>query len=450
MRELQSMGEASLGAAIARYHRGMRSFRAVLGEEQKEREKGIWKDKQFVIKEAKRVMQENNLETLPGTTVLVRLEESSLAMAITRYHGGFRKFRDDMGQPQLLRENGLWENIRYVLREARAIKAKHGFEQLPGGEALSKLGYSAFLNAVNKYHGGMNNVRRKLGEKLPRTDSMLLRDESYILRQARKIMRQEGFDSLPSWQEIYRRGYASFVNAVNRYHGGIPSIREKLGQEEVKKPKGYWDKFSHVEEVLVDLAKELGHFPTQRDLQRKGHGTIANAITHNHGGMNAVRKRMGFEIVKKDKCYYTNKENIDHELKQIFESHPEFNSLLPSAHWLQKNGYDGLYSGIVECYGSYGKFREQKGLPANLQVKTGQWKDLEFTLAEAEKVMKEHGFENLPGTWTLNKLGYSSLGAAIMKYHGGIVNFRALLERRGIASSEEQRLELLVRRYTEQ
>jgi hypothetical protein len=156
--------------------------------------------------------------------------------------------------------------------------------------------------------------------------------------------------------------------------------------------------------------------------------------------MNSVRHRMGFEDGKKDKGYYKNPENIKKEFRKIAKQNPQFKKSLPSAHWLQSNGHAALYTGILNSYGSYSKFRSQKGLP-DLQVQTGKWKDLEFTLQEAEKVMAEHDLKAFPGTWTLNKLRYSSLGAAIQKYHGGMERFRRTLhERLSIVSNQDDGL----------
>ncbi|MBX4196183.1 hypothetical protein KW805_01185 [Candidatus Pacearchaeota archaeon] len=442
---IRELGGNTLVAAIM-HHVGMRKFRDTMGEEQREAEKGVWKNKDYALQEARRIMHENNLTSLPSQYTLNQMKQGGLVRAIQIYHGGFRKFRDDLGQSQVLRKRGLWNNIRYVLKEARVIKERHGFKQLPGGETLAKLGYSAFNNAVWKYHGGMNNIRKKLDEELPRTDSSLLKDETYILKQARKIMRDEGYETLPGHDSLYKKGYASFTNAVNRHHGGIAAIRKKLGQEINRKSNSYWKKWRNVHNALKEIVNELGHFPKQKELQKR-ESSIAAAITLHHGGMNTVREKMGYERTKLDNGFYKDSKNIEQDMQKIIKTHTELQGTLPSAHWLQKNGYASLSNGIRQIYGSYGEYRKQKGLPESLQVELGRWKDLEFTLQQAQEFMEEEGLTELPGSWTMNRKGYSSLGAAITKYHGGIKKFRERLYLRIGKSPPSSQLESVLLEY---
>ena len=155
---------------------------------------------------------------------------------------------------------------------------------------------------------------------------------------------------------------------------------------------------------------------------------------------------MGFEIKKRERGYY-NPQNIEKEIKKIISENAELEGNLPSAHWLKKNGYSALCAGIGKERGSYRKFREQRGLPANLQVETGKWKDLTFTLEEAKKFMEDKELQEFPGSWTLNKLGYSSLGAAIEKYHQGFPVFREKLYEYVGRKPSTQKLENFLQEY---
>ncbi|MEK6871624.1 MAG: hypothetical protein AABX16_01855 [Nanoarchaeota archaeon] len=448
-KRLTELGYGYLAGVINKYV-GMRSLRTFLGEEQKELPKGAWKNKDFIIEEAKRVMKENYFSSMPGNYVLSKMGYSSLAAAIDK-EIGFKQLRKMFGEKQVNREAGVWKDKTYVIKEARKIKRKHKLKKLPGNEILKQLGYHGFLNGIQKYHGGINAVREYLGEETVRIDSQLLRNQDYILQQAQKIMQKEGFDSLPGSTTLYAKGYSSFVNAVNRHHEGITTIRKKLGQKEIKKQSGFWEKWKNAQPILKKLNKELGHFPTQRDLQREGYGTLANVITHKYGGINAVRERMGVETERKDKGYYHDPKNIENETQQILQQNPQLKGVLPSAYWLQKNGHGALCAGIQKTYGSYKLFREQKGLPKDIQVESGKWKNLEFTLQQAKKFMDKQGLEEFPGSLTLSKCGHSSLGAAIEKYHGGLPLFREkLYEYIGKSQVQTSQLESFLQEYTKE
>ena len=78
----------------------------------------------------------------------------------------------------------------------------------------------------------------------------------------------------------------------------------------------------------------------------------------------------------------------------------------------------------------------------------GYWKSLENTISEAKKVMKEYGFDTLPPSNKLNDFGYGGLNNAIVKYHGGINNFREILNQElGIKSNKEHLTEIW-KKYT--
>ena len=61
---------------------------------------GYWKNFEIVKKEVKKLMKKHGLKQMPSHTVLGELGYSSLSAAISKYHGGFRRLRKNMGQEQ--------------------------------------------------------------------------------------------------------------------------------------------------------------------------------------------------------------------------------------------------------------------------------------------------------------------------------------------------------------
>lgn len=320
--------------------------------------RGTWKSLDFIIQQIQRVMRDNKLDHLPSDPDLVLMGFSGLSGAIKKYHGGYHHIRKLLGQPQLVRRSGTWKDLDFVLQEARKIKRKHKFKRLPPAPTLYKLGYSTFFNAIRKYHDGIEAIREKLGEKRTRTPSALVQDKSYILQLAQKIMEKEGYSVLPGAHALNARGYSTFTNAVNNhYKGGLPAVRRKLSQTEVKKPNGYWRKWKNVRGTLLRLQEKLGHFPNQKELNKHGYFGIGIGIRL-FGGMYAVKKKLGVEPQRKAPGYYSHEENIEKEIQAIIENHPELKGDLPSTVWLDGHGYSGLYGGILKMYGTYQKFRE--------------------------------------------------------------------------------------------
>jgi len=91
--KLQKLGEARLANAISKFHGGFHNFRRLIRQEQIVVEGGMWKDLEFAIEQAKRVMEENKFDLLPSQNKLYILGESGLSMAISIYHGGHPNFR---------------------------------------------------------------------------------------------------------------------------------------------------------------------------------------------------------------------------------------------------------------------------------------------------------------------------------------------------------------------
>jgi hypothetical protein len=59
---------------------------------------GTWKSIEFVLGETKRFLSRYNLSDLPSRTIIEKLGHSSLGYAISKYHGGFRVFREKLNE----------------------------------------------------------------------------------------------------------------------------------------------------------------------------------------------------------------------------------------------------------------------------------------------------------------------------------------------------------------
>ncbi|MCP6719619.1 MAG: hypothetical protein KJI71_05385 [Patescibacteria group bacterium] len=448
MKILNELGESALGSGIYSYHGGMRKFRERLGQEQREKSKGYWQDPCNVVLEAEFIKGEHGFDMLLGSQILRKLGYSNFVAAINNYHGGMRNFREITGEDQVIREKRVWKNLEFALEQARELKKKHNLDMLPSGRTLTSMGYSGLINAIGSYYGGMTKFRQLLGEEVRRVRSEDLRNPKYVLKEAERVKEEHGFDYLPGVETLNRIGYFSLTNAINRHHGGIVKFRKLLGETLQRKPNGYWNKWGNARRELSRVMEEIRHFPNQKELQSRGLSSLAVAITRTYGGMNAVRKKLGESVTKRDNEHYRDWVVVEHKVELVLQDHPELDGKIPSAYWLQRNGYFGLVNGIKKHHGGFGRFRELMGMNPG-QVERGRWRGLEYTIIQAENFMQEHGFESLPGGGILNRLGYSSLGAAITKYHKGLPFFRELLRQRQGLPSERQQLEGMLETYVE-
>ena len=74
-----------------------------------------------------------------------------------------------------------------------------------------------------------------MGKRIIRRSEGLWQDPDYIVNEAKKIIDQHGFETLPSSRILTDLGYFSFVSSISRYHGGFPAFRELL-QKHMNQP----------------------------------------------------------------------------------------------------------------------------------------------------------------------------------------------------------------------
>jgi hypothetical protein len=129
--------------------------------------KGYWQKLADTTSETKKLMKEQGVDILPSSNKLTELGYSGLSNAISKYHGGFSKFRELLGQKEPTnKSNGYW-TLENTISEAKKVMEEHGLDTLPSVKKIQDLGYGSLNAAISKYHGGSSNFREKhLGEKL--------------------------------------------------------------------------------------------------------------------------------------------------------------------------------------------------------------------------------------------------------------------------------------------
>ena len=225
LKELQEFG---LRYSISKNHGGWQNFRKLLGQEQVRRENGKWKDLQYTIEQARKIIKENGLNRLPGASSLEKIGGSGLSGAIGKYHGGFRKFRKLLKQPQLMVESGTWENLDYTMAEVRRVMAKYSLDRLPSQYKLLNLGESSLGNAITRYHGGFMLFRTLMAEEQVRTKNGQWQDREFALDYAKQVMIDNGWDVLPGGHKLKEIGENKFSAVIAKYYGGFPAFRELL------------------------------------------------------------------------------------------------------------------------------------------------------------------------------------------------------------------------------
>ena len=188
-----------------------------------------------------------------------------------------------------------------------------------------------------------------------------------------------------------------------------------------RRPAGFWQDHQNIQNELNRVIKELGHFPTQGELASLNEYTLSHILAKS-GGTNFWREKLGVDIRKKEKGYWSSEENVERELEMLFSEQQL--SDFPSTKQLQKLGRSSLASGIRRT-GGFPLWRQKMGF--DLKEKPKNFWTSEEVKRQAQEFFDEQGELSQDA---LTKVKRFDLQVAIgRRYHGGLL---ALKENLGI------------------
>ncbi|MBD3417873.1 hypothetical protein GF412_02725 [Candidatus Micrarchaeota archaeon] len=299
-----------------------------------------------------------------------------------------------------------WKNFR---KELLALKEELGHE--PSWTELEGLDRHDVLNAV-QHHGGMIAIRRKLGWKVlqegqeelaklktwecfrarmksiiecnngefPTHDYLCSINESRMYVAARRFgglpsvsillgfepSRRQGAVSWknwrlaeaelrkvegklgypPSWDQILDETSAGFMRALEVHHGGMNAVREKMGWPLLYE-RDRFPTWEAFRETAFSIIYVFGDIPPTRQLRKLGHGPFASAIK-DFGGMNSVRLRLGLSPrVRRGRLSYKHWKNVEAKLTELTEKLGRFPP------YSIAHAHSGLVSAIYTYHGGY-------------------------------------------------------------------------------------------------
>ncbi len=408
--DLRANGLTTLNASIARIHGGMSAVRERLGSEQVRRPNGLYRDWSVVEAELRKIVEETG--GFPSAKYCEGHELSSLASAIKRYHGGFRRARERMGCEQARVTNGFYDDWNNLEPELRAVMDELG--AFPSQKDLARVGRSSLAAAIDRNFGGFHEVRKRMGVTASkRHPNGHWHSWENVEAALRPLI--DRFGHFPSGAEIKASNLSGLLPAMRDHHGGVEAVREKLACPADVKPPGYWKKWENVESVIRELVRELGRFPLEDDFRTRGLSSVSYAIGSYHGGIAAVREKLGVEPSDRHpRGYWTEWTNVERALREIVEETGEFPI---ESRLRQREGCASLGSAIHTHHGGFAAVRERMGYGTAKRKPRGYWVAWKNVERELTRIIAEIG--HYPTGQELTAMGESSLWAALTKWHNG-------------------------------
>ncbi|MBS3082006.1 hypothetical protein J4416_03705 [Candidatus Pacearchaeota archaeon] len=431
------LGRRDLRWGIWKYHGGYPAVRKKMGYESKSSSVPV-KDWKVVRKELEKIIAQNKGE-FPSSKNLVRRGRKDLLESIQQYYGGIGEVQRRMGyEPKLTKYEKLrdWE---YIKGELEAIMGKNN-GVFPSQKHLNKIGRSGLWAVIQEHHGGMNIVRAKLGKSLKTKPKELLMDWSWLKGELEAII-EENAGEFPPQLCLQEIGRTDISNAIKKYHGGFPAVRKKMGHQLVQNEYGLVSDWKWVSKQLKQIIDGEGKFPSTPRLIELDRGDLIGAIARHHGGINAVRKRLGYEPAKKSKEQLSDWNWVQREFEKIIR---EDNGKFPTQRRLGELRKTHLQNAVTLYHGGINAARQRMGysLPSRPKGYLTNWENLE---SELLRISKELG--HFPSKIELVKLRESSIAAAITLYHGGFKKVRELIQRKIGVRPESEHLGSLLETY---
>lgn len=299
-------------------------------------------------------------------------------------------------------------------------------------KGMAQAHLSGFYVGIKRmYPGGSIGLRENLGFRESQKPNNYWKDPDVIEQEALKLL-ELGFDI--SYKTSTQVNAAGLNHAIYKYYpGGMVGLREKLGMEITKRPKGYWTT-GEIELQARDFLSSSEKL-TQQQLCEKGRSDLAAAITRFYpNGFYGLQKTLGLTVTKVPNNYWT-KERIEDEVAGLLEKIEtlNYNSLR------EHERHDLVIAILYQYPGKIRSLREHFGLQPELRRPSGFW-NIENIEAVSRKIVQSGGI--LTSKWMEeNKL--SSLAFAIKKkYPGGIKSLRKnlgveLQSRKGVFSTNQ-------------
>lgn len=133
-----------------------------------------------------------------------------------------------MKAPSIRKPQNYWTKWENVEKEFKIIIENNG-GKFPTGDQLHNSGLNGLYSSLSNYHGGLKEVRKRLGHDNPSVKPRgYWKDIGNVITETLTIMRELGCEELPGQRILDNRGYHSLASSIALYHGGFPAFREVL------------------------------------------------------------------------------------------------------------------------------------------------------------------------------------------------------------------------------
>ncbi len=291
LRQIIKLRSTTLSWAISQnYPGGSRGLRETLGEIVKTKPSNYWKKPQHILEEAQRFMQQHNLSELPPAAFLSHHGAKSLSGAISNYPGKSFGLRKDLGEKPI--KKIVYSTKDTIKEEIIKFMKENNMDDIPTTDELNKFGRNDLAHAIyQKYPGKLRGLRKDLGrEQLKKLDGYWTPET--VRQETINFLKQHQLTQIPPQSKIEELKRGDLAQAISLYPGKIHQLRKDLGQQEIKKPNGYWKNPENIRQEMQQFMEQY-HFqqlPPAREIINLGRPDLVGGIIKYPGKFSALRR----------------------------------------------------------------------------------------------------------------------------------------------------------------
>lgn len=362
-------------------------------------------------------------EKMPTEDDMLEHGESSLAIAITKFHKGFPKFAKRIGLQPRRQPNNRFQERDAVCRELRRIAARKGTPREMPTTGFLRLRKHFTLIAAIASHGGVRVVAAAAGLKLTHDkkedghydDFARVRDGVLEF-----ITKTKTLGIMPSHGDLCAASCSGLSAAITK-HGGFPLAAIRLGLPPRRKTIGHWTPQTIEAEALLFIAAhgEPGVFPTSKLLRRCDRTDLENALLDYPGGARQLASKLGLAMLGgRPNGYWEDRRNIARELRKFISEHGQ-RGMMPTQALLLQHGRQDIVNALYRWAGGQTAFAESLGLKTSERPKN-YWKSFDNLRLELIQFNQAHGTPGqMPSATWLIENNHTAIQNAMNQYHGG-------------------------------
>ncbi len=252
---------------------------------------------------------------------------------------------------------GYWMEKKNIVREMNSVIRKHLLNEIPSEKQTHELGYTQLADAIDRNYG-WRNLRIEFGNRQIRVSNNQWKNKNYTVKYAKQVIKNEGWEILPSLNVLGDKGHSNLANAITRHYGGVQKFRAILKQKNYRVANGLYKNRNIVDSQLKEIIAKhsLKETPSQTWLNKHGYFSLSSGISRYHGGFRALRKSLDQEQLTIEPGRWQDLDFTLHYAIEVMKKH-NFNEF-PTAKKLNEMRENSLRHAVYKYHSGIAQFRE--------------------------------------------------------------------------------------------